>query len=143
MRQLGDELNTLTIQDNISNSTIRLFYRTPTPQERIGYDNEVIQRKRNKVITRLGQTRLKYGTEILMGFRTGDFVRKIGDREVPISSEPGSENYDPEWKNTIKKYASDLVIALAVHVFESSTETGPDEEDGEEEPEAPEDAEKN
>lgn len=127
-RLLSDDHNKLKIHDNISNSEMVLFYRTPTSQENTQYTNEVTVRKRNRIVSRLGETRQKYGAEILTGFRDGDFVRKNERNEiVPIASDPDSPNYYPEWKDLVREKASDLIEALAIHVFESSVET----EDGE------------
>ena len=36
----------------------------------------------------------------------------------PFSSDPASPNYDPEWKLLLWQYASDVLEALGLHVFE-------------------------
>jgi len=128
-RRLSDELNELWIEDNISGSRILLHYRMPTSKEAIRYTNELTQRKKNKIVIQFGETRQKLGAEILEGFRTGDFERMDGDRYVPMASDKTSEHYWPEWKEVIKQYAPDIIEALAIHVFERSTETGDDEEE--------------
>lgn len=127
-RKLSDDLNVLKIRDNISNSEIELYYRMPTTKEAIRYTNSVIRRERNKLVSRMGETRQKYGGGILMGIRDGDFEKKVDGGYVPISSEAGSEHYDPEWKAHILTHAPDLIEMLAVHVFEASVEEEPDEE---------------
>lgn len=137
-RSTEQETNELKIFDNISNSSIVLYYRNPTTQERSGYANESVTRKRNKVVTRIPETRLKYGGMILEGFRDGDFTRKKDGRTVPMASDPASPNYDPDWKTQIMTGASDIVMLLAAQVFDISAEA--------EEPDTPldgDDAEKN
>jgi len=142
-RRIGDELNELRIHDNLSNSEIILKYRMPTTQETIRYGSETIIRKRNKIVSRIGETRQKYGAMILEGFRKGDFERKVGDKYVPISSDSDSEHYDPQWKDYLKKYASDLIEVLAVHVFETPAQVDEDQDEEEEMEIQEEDAEKN
>lgn len=150
-RRLSDELNELRIEDNISGSTIVLHYRMPTTPESIGYTNGLTQRRKNKLVMNMGQTRQKYGAKILEGFRGGDFERMEGAEYLPMASDPKSEHYFPEWKEHIKKFAPDIIEALAIHVFESSTETedpvggevedeerDPEDEDPEEDPASPE-----
>lgn len=121
-RRLSDELNELKIEDKLSGSEIVLYYRMPTTEERVKYTNALVRREGNRLVSRQGEARHKYGALILAGIRDGDFDRKVGDRYLPLSSTPGSENYDPEWKAQVKKHAPDLIDFLAVHVFEQSAE---------------------
>jgi len=127
-RRLGDELNEMRFQDNLSDTEIVLFFRMPTTKERIAYTNEAYQRKGRKVINRTVETRMKYGLKILEGFREGDFERKIGAVWKPIASDKASENFIPEWKEHIEKYASDLVEHLALRVFDMPVQI-PEEQD--------------
>lgn len=135
-RSIDNEINELKICDNISNSTLVLYYRQPTTQERAAYANESVQRKRNKIVTRIAETRLKYGAMILEGFREGDFTRKRDGRTVPMSSDPQSPQYVPDWKDQVVAGAGDIVMLLAAHVFDAPAETEEPDIDGE-------DAEKN
>jgi len=128
-RRLGDDLNEIRFQDNLSGTEILLYYRIPTTNERIAYTNESYQRKGRKLINRSVETRHKYGLKILKGFREGDFERKVDGKWKPMSSDSASENYYPEWKTHIEKYASDLVEHLAMRVFDLSV--GVPEEDEE------------
>lgn len=134
-RRLGDELNEMRFQDNLSASEIVLYYRMPTTQERIAYTNESYQRKGKKLINRSVETRLKFGLKILVGFREGDFERRVDGKWVPMSSDgPPSENYYPEWKEHVEKYASDLVEHLAMRVFDLPVGVPDDEEMTEDKP---------
>jgi hypothetical protein len=116
-RELSNEHNEVTFQDHISGDKIKLYFRMPTTAERIKYTNGYVARQNNKIVATIGETRMKAGAAILMGFEKGAFL-------VPgkglISSKPGEENYDPEWKATVKQFAPDIIERLAIHAFESS-----------------------
>jgi hypothetical protein len=127
-RRLGDELNEMRFQDNLSGTEIVLLYRMPSTKERVAYTNKAYQRKGNKMINRSAETRMKYGLEILGGFREGDFERKQGADWKPISSDSASDIFFPEWKEHVKKYASDLVEHLALRVFDMPVQI-PEEQD--------------
>jgi len=129
-RELNDSPCEVTFLDRISNSKITLYYRMPDTEERIAYANAQIIRKGGKVINNQGEARIKYGLAILTGFRDGAFAK---GKDQPLSANPQSPNYDPAWKAPVKRYASDIVALLAVHVFEASVVTHtPDAEDEEE-----------
>ena len=127
-RSLSESTNELRINDNISNSLIILYYRDPTTEERLAFANESVQRKRNKVITRVPETRLKFGMMILTGFRDGDFTGEKDGKKTPMSSDPSNPNYFPDWKDQIKQNAADLVMLLSGHIFDASAETEDDNE---------------
>ena len=136
-RRLGDELNEMRFQDNLSNSEIVLQYRMPTTPERVAYTNEAFQRKGRKIISRPVETRLKYGLKILKGFREGDFEIKGSDGTwIVISSDVESDHYNADWKEHVEKYASDIVELLAIRVFDvpvqAAVEEDAEEETGEE-----------
>lgn len=121
----------VTFTDKIANCSITLFYKLPTTEERTAYSSELVVRKKRKVESKIGPTRLKYGLKVLTGFKEGDFATDRG----PISSDPGSPLYDANWKALVTKYASHLVMALGAHVFESADEEEPDDtEPGGDEP---------
>ena len=129
-RRLGDELNEMRFQDNLSGTEIVLLYRMPTTQERVAYTNESYHRKGRKIINRSVETRMKFGLKILAGFRDGDFERKMPDGKwEPIASNSASGNYFPEWQDHIEKYASDLVEHLAIRVFDLPVQVPEEEED--------------
>ena len=115
-RLLNDKPCEVTFFDRISDSRITLTYRLPTTDERVGFANALVTRQGNKVKSRMGEARLKYGLKILVGIRDGDFETDKG----PLSSNPASPHYDPAWKVFIRDYAQDVVQMLTVHVFESS-----------------------
>lgn len=130
-RILNDKPYEVTFDDTISDTKITLSYRLPTTSERIKYSNSTITRKRNKIESTMGETRLKFGAAILIGFKEGAFATDKGI----LSSDPASPNYDSEWKSIIKKYAQDVIIMLAIHVFESplSIDDASDDDDDDDE----------
>ena len=123
MRIASDQPNTLKLHDNISDSSIHLYYRTPTVKEVAGYTNGMTKRIRNKIVNCTGECRQKHGKAILEGFRDGDFGMLKNGEPVMISSNPDSAAYDPEWKNLFCKYAAALVERLAIHAFEQTADT--------------------
>lgn len=140
-RVFTDEPNELRLHDNLSDSTIVLYYRTPTAVEQAGYTNGMTKRVRNKLINCTGEQRQKNGLAILTGFRTGDFLKPGGPdsphydadgKGVRFSSNQESPCYDAEWKKLVGKYAPDLVEALSIHAFEqtSSLDDGVELDDG-------------
>jgi hypothetical protein len=115
-RMLSDKPCEVTFLDRISNTNLTLFYRLPTTEERVKYNNELIRRVGNKIENKAGETRLKYGLRILLGVSDGSFETEQG----PLSSDSQSPHYDPAWKNIVSAYASDVVEMLAIHAFEGS-----------------------
>lgn len=141
-RMLTDAPNELRLRDNISNSTIILYYRTPSSKDQAAYTNGMTRRERNKLINCTGEQRQTKGAEILAGFREGDFLKpgKPGDPHYDekfngcrFSSDPASPCYDPNWKKLITSMAPDLIEALAIHAFEqtAAVDDGPELDDGE------------
>ncbi len=132
MRVVSSKPNTLRLMDNISGTTIELYYRTPTAAEQAGYTNGMTKRVRNRIVNCTGECRQKHGKDILEGWRDGDFGEEIGGKAVAVSSNPGSQGYRPDWKEWFAKHNADLVERLAIHAFEASTDLddGEDLDDG-------------
>ena len=140
-RRLSDTPNELKIYDNLSDSGIVFYYRMPTTQERVAYSNACVFRKGKKIVNKTPEARQKYGLAILTGIRDGDFEVKKNGKWAPLSSDSGSEHYDPDWKSHVQRHASDLVELLAAQVFDASARISRNED--EEEEEDGEDIEKN
>lgn len=133
MRILTGDKHRMDFRCRLTNTKLTLFYRMPTTAERFGYENSQLQRKGKKIITRLGEIRRKFGLKILSGIGEEQFGKEVDGQLVPISSDPGSEHFDPMWKALIEAQAMDLVEALAMTVFEQSAMILPPqlvEEDG-------------
>ena len=112
-RILGEERHALAVQDPVSGSVITLYYRRPTSEERVAYQLSAYQIEGGERRFRLGETRLKFGLEILLGFETGDFLIQENGELVPL--DPGRHT---DWQEQVLKNAPDLVSYLAQQVFE-------------------------
>ncbi|WP_319543156.1 hypothetical protein [uncultured Pseudodesulfovibrio sp.] len=142
-----DEPNRMDFIDRTSGDRLILFYRTPSTEDRFGYENGKVKRKKGKVINLTGQMRRQYGLAIITGLGEGCFGKprldmngkpcldKNGKIVIdPVSSDPDSEHFDPDWKQYLKKYAAHLIEALAVRVFEEPVLAVPPMDDDETEP---------
>jgi hypothetical protein len=112
-RILGEERHALAIQDPVSGAVITLHYRRPTSEERVGYQVAAFRLEGGERRFCLGEARLKYGLEILLGFADGDFLIVEDGRQVPLSPDEHSD-----WKERLAADAPDLVAFLAQQVFE-------------------------
>ncbi len=112
-RILGDERHALRIQDPVSGSVITLYYRQPTSEERVAYQLSAYQIEGGERRFRLGETRLKFGLEILQGFEAGSFLIQEDGRQAPLDPRRHTD-----WKDQLCEHAPDLVSYLAQQVFE-------------------------
>lgn len=112
-RILEDERHALAVQDPVSGSVITLYYRRPTSEERVAYQLSAYQIEGSERRFCLGETRLKFGLEILQGFEPGGFLKREGDKLVPLDPDRHTD-----WREQILTYAPDLVSYLAQQVFE-------------------------
>ena len=125
-RILGEERQALRVQDPVSGSVITLYYRRPTSEERVAYQLSAYRIEGGERRFCLGETRLKFGLEILTGFSEGDFQVREDGQSVPL--DPARH---PDWRERLAEHASDLVAYLAQQVFEglrvaNRTESGRD-----------------
>jgi len=112
-RRLGETRHSLTIQDPLSGGLITLYFRRPTTEERVAYQMSAFRLEGGERRLCLGETRLKFGLDILEGFGPGDFLVAEDGREVPL--DPGRH---PDWKDRLAAEAPDLVAYLGQQVFE-------------------------
>jgi hypothetical protein len=112
-RVLAEEQHALAIRDPVSGSVITLNYRRPTSEERVAYQMSAFRLEGNERRFCLGETRLKFGLEILTGFGAGDFL--VPEDGGPVPLDPGRH---PDWKARLAEHAPDLVSYLAQEVFE-------------------------
>ncbi len=82
-RILGEPRHTLAIQDPVSGSVVTLYYRGPTSEERVAYQLSAFRFEGGERRFCLGETRLKFGLEILTGFGAGDFIIAAEGGETP------------------------------------------------------------
>jgi len=112
-RVLGEGDHSLVVHDPVSGSEVTLSYRRPTSEERVAYQLSAFRLEGGQRRFCLGETRLKFGLEILTGFGAGDFL---------VAAEGGGAPLDPErhpdWKERLREHAPDLVSYLAQQIFE-------------------------
>jgi hypothetical protein len=112
-RILGDDRHSLAVQDPVSGSVITLYYRRPTSEERVAYQLSAYRLEGGERRFCLGETRLRFGLEILLGFGDGDFIIQENGETVPLDP-----MRHPDWKEKFRQHAPDLVSYLAQQVFE-------------------------
>jgi hypothetical protein len=108
--------HSIRITDSITGETAELFYRMPTASERVGFERAAHQWKKNRFMDKSGEARLEYGMKVLTGFKDGAFA--VDGK--PISSDPSTPDYYPDWKTLVQESASDLVNAMAMAVFQGA-----------------------
>jgi len=95
-RILGEEGHALAVYDPVSGSAVTLYYRRPTSEERVAYQLSAFRLEEGERRFCLGETRLKFGLEILTGFGVGDFLVATEDGEMPLDPER-----HPDWKERV------------------------------------------
>jgi len=73
MRELSGEPCEVTFFDKISGENMTHYYQAPTTQERITYTNGAVTRRGNKIVSTLGELRIKAGAKIYVGFKRGAY----------------------------------------------------------------------
>ena len=126
-RNQSSKPNAARFYDSLSDSYLTVFYDQPTTEERIAYLNSLVNRRGAKVESNVGESRLKHGTKILRGFKEGDFTID----GVAFSSDPQSPLYRNNWKALLNQMAADVIMQLAVLVFEASVSDAPELSGGE------------
>ena len=110
------ENNEFNLYDRASNSTIKLFYRTPTTEERIQYKSALVNvTVKSKDAADIIKTQLEWGKKILTGFAEDSFC--VNGK--PISSDEKSENYHPGWKDAVAETASDILLTFVEFILDA------------------------
>jgi len=115
MRDLASK-NTAKINDGISGDIHEIYYRAPTNEERSAYLNGAVKRSGKKLIPKVFETRIKFGSAIITGFKKGT----IGIEGQVFSSDPNDPDYREDWKAQLVNQAGDIVAAVAVCAFEAT-----------------------
>lgn len=102
-----------------------MHYRRPTSEERVAYQMSAFRLEGGRRRFCLGETRLKFGLEILTGFGPGDFLVLEENGAVPL--DPVGH---PDWKERVGEHAPDLVSYLAQQIFEGLRLALPEEGEG-------------
>jgi len=120
MRILGGS-NFLEFDDRVSGGKLGFYYRMPETDEIVAYRNGGTKRGKGKLVSCQTENRIKHGLKVLKGIRDGDFGKPGPDgNALRISSNPGSDDYDPDWKKHVEASAADLVEQLGFFVFEAT-----------------------
>ena len=109
-----DKVHPANIVDAAFGAKIKLFYRTPTTQERIDFTKAILIKKNGKLIDNSFEAHIKYGAMILTGFESGVYAL---DGKL-ISSDPESPEFYPDWKDLIAEVAPHHFRALCSIVFD-------------------------
>lgn len=112
-RILGETSHHMIIQDPVSGSAITLYFRRPTPGERVAYQLSVFHLDGGDRRLRLSETRLRFGLDILLGFEAGAFIIEADGEAEPLDPDKHSD-----WKEHLAEHAPDLVSYLGQQVFE-------------------------
>jgi hypothetical protein len=112
-RLLGENRQALIIHDPVSGTDLTLYYRRPTSEERVAYQVSAFRLEDGRQRLCLGETRLKYGAEILLGFAPGDFFVPEQGSQTPLDPER-----HPDWKARLVEHAPDVIAYLGQQVFE-------------------------
>ena len=117
-RVLGSNTrNKIEIYDGVGNGVAVFYTRNILPSERVKYLGSLIKKDEKGVTFLDNEVRLQNGSEILTGIEDNYFQDSDG---TFIASDKHSPNYKEDWKELIIKHASELVMMVAVQMFESN-----------------------
>ena len=108
----------LRMLDSVSGTEIMLYYRTPTTEDRVGYQARRFRREGDKLINCARRAAIDAAAGVLTGIREGDFFCD----GKPLASDPASANYRPDWHVLIKEMAGDLLFVMGYELFEGRTD---------------------
>ena len=103
--------NILELRDKSSGRLLEFYYRFPNQAERDAYQKATLKRKGNKVLTKANvfPEQAAFGKCVLLGFKKGCLANESGQ---VISSEKTDPDFDPNWKELLAKYRSDILATI-------------------------------
>lgn len=112
--------NELTLQDSVSGSSIVLYHRSPTTDDRVAYQASRFRREGNRLINCSRRAAISAAAGILTGIREGDFTlgRDAAGHPLPLSSDPSSPHYCADWTDHVADMAGDLLYIMGTELFE-------------------------
>src|SRR3990172_6690171 len=116
--------------DSATGQEVELLHRLPTTQEEVEFQRKTFRRRDRRSISpediarNLAEIRVDFGLRIVTGFKDGDF----GVDGKPISSDPVSTNFYPEWKAILRDKAPRILSALPVRLFYGGRVQTPEDE---------------
>lgn len=123
-----DVIHSMDIMDPISRVTVRLFFRTPTTEERVNYQAGLIKvtgGRKPRVQGRHIETRQKYGRAIITGIRPGDVAYQDDAGQVRDLADLPAEDAAEK----LTSWLPHVVETLAFQVFEGARVMEEDTED--------------
>lgn len=122
MRDLDDFTdNELTIRDAKTGGECTLFYRDIETSDLVEYRSISYKKQTGgKVKVNITKAQLHMALKIITGFKEGYFSLK----GKAISSDPNRPGYYKEWKSLLKRKAPELLVVLALQVFEGNAVKG-------------------
>ncbi len=122
-RVLSGDPCKVTFADQISGSTLGIYYRLPTNAERVRYMADMSPKPGSEEEKGFNPAdiRARYGLLIITGFDDGAFEApdETGEKQA-ISSSPQAANFDSAWKDRLMMYAPDVLGLLGLFVFENA-----------------------
>lgn len=117
--------NELTLRDSVSGTDIVFYHRTPTTADRVRYQAARYRRDGTRLVMCFRSAAIAAGAGVLTGIREGDFTlgRDESGQPVPLSSDPASPHYRPDWKDHVEAMAGDLLFILGHVLFEGQVDT--------------------
>ncbi|MDY7002154.1 MAG: hypothetical protein SVS15_10295, partial [Thermodesulfobacteriota bacterium] len=118
------------------------LYRLPTNQERIEFQNRIIQRKGGKVLVRkdLFSLYVEFGALVLTGFKPGTLSvdgkiissdskddEFVGAQHAAPSQSDNGCYYYADWKDLLQQAAPDMLAVIGRVVFSGAQVAGGDE----------------
>jgi len=116
VRNLNAPYNIAYVRDGVSGDLHELHYRLPTNADRVSYQAGLWVRKGKQFINQALETRLRLGSQLLVGFVKGT----IGLDGKPFSSNPTDPDYREDWRELLLQYAPDVVAVVALAAFEGT-----------------------
>ena len=116
----------LEFEDAFGN-TATLYYRSPTPEERIAYSNGLIKAKGLKIKNDSAGVRMRAGKRVCTGMEEGEWGIKVPKSSEhpegikPLSSDPNSPHYDKMWKELLWQHHGGYLQLLGQAAFEDVT----------------------
>ena len=122
MRDLDDFTdNELTIRDAKTGGECTLFYRDIETEDLVEYRSISYKKQGGgKVKINITKAQLHMALKIITGFKKGYFSLKGN----AISSDIKDPEYYKEWKSLLKRKAPELLVVLALQVFEGNAVKG-------------------
>ena len=113
MAYRGKTENRLMIVE-ISGHDVGVYYRSPTPEEYIGYHTEKLVLKGRKVEHNLTRTNIKYALRVITDVRKGDLEIMENGKWIPFDTQSIP---DDKWKEIMKSEFFELLDFVGAKIF--------------------------